>query len=155
MSLQGTGRRLPGNRGGLRPEVRVRLRKSLRRGRGLVAAGLGPVLAAGTLMPVATTAVVAAGVAAVSVAKAPSAKASGGPSVLVLLQNSETTAAETTVLEAAGYTVISPAGTVTGSMSYDAWGNPSTAGGLTANTPFGYAGGYADPAGLVYLINRY
>ena len=39
--------------------------------------------------------------------------------------------------------------------SYDAWGNPQTTGGLTAATPFGYAGGYTDPDGLLYLINRY
>jgi RHS repeat-associated protein len=46
-------------------------------------------------------------------------------------------------------------GTLTGTASYDAWGNPLTAGGLTASTPFGYAGGYTDPDGLIYLINRY
>ena len=28
-------------------------------------------------------------------------------------------------------------------------------GGLSAQTPFGYAGGYTDPTGLVYLIGRY
>jgi RHS repeat-associated protein len=28
-------------------------------------------------------------------------------------------------------------------------------GGLTATTPFGYAGGYTDPDGLIYLIHRY
>jgi RHS repeat-associated protein len=41
------------------------------------------------------------------------------------------------------------------STSYDAWGNPQTTGGLTADTPFGYAGAYTDPDGLLYLINRY
>ena len=46
-------------------------------------------------------------------------------------------------------------GTLTGTTSYDAWGNPQTSGGLTATTPFGYAGGYTDPNGLIYLINRY
>jgi RHS repeat-associated protein len=50
---------------------------------------------------------------------------------------------------------ISPAGALTATASYDAWGNPQTAGGLTADTPFGYAGGYTDPTGLIYLINRY
>ena len=50
---------------------------------------------------------------------------------------------------------ISSAGALTASTSYDAWGNPSTSGGLTATTPFGYAGGYTDPDGLIYLINRY
>ncbi|MHB8262526.1 MAG: RHS repeat-associated core domain-containing protein, partial [Acidimicrobiales bacterium] len=29
------------------------------------------------------------------------------------------------------------------------------AGGLSNITPFGYAGGYTDPTGLIYLINRY
>jgi RHS repeat-associated protein len=50
---------------------------------------------------------------------------------------------------------VSSAGAVTGTTSYDAWGNPATAGGLTAITPFGYAGGDTDPTGLIYLINRY
>ena len=46
-------------------------------------------------------------------------------------------------------------GSLTGTTSYDAWGNPATSGGLTASTPFGYAGGYTDPDGLIYLLNRY
>jgi RHS repeat-associated protein len=50
---------------------------------------------------------------------------------------------------------VSSAGALTATTSYDAWGNPETAGGLTAATPFGYAGGYTDPTGLIYLINRY
>lgn len=37
---------------------------------------------------------------------------------------------------------------------YDAWGSPETTGGLTSYTSFGFAGGYTDPTGLVYLINR-
>ncbi|MHB8264068.1 MAG: RHS repeat-associated core domain-containing protein, partial [Acidimicrobiales bacterium] len=45
-------------------------------------------------------------------------------------------------------------GTMTGQASYDAYGNV-IAGGLSNITPFGYAGGYTDPTGLVYLINRY
>jgi RHS repeat-associated protein len=49
---------------------------------------------------------------------------------------------------------ISPAGAVTGTASYDAWGNPTAPGGLTT-TPFGFAGGYTDPDGLLYLLNRY
>jgi len=42
-----------------------------------------------------------------------------------------------------------------------AWGyfwpspNPETTGGLTSYTPFGFAGAYTDPTGLLYLINRY
>ncbi len=46
-------------------------------------------------------------------------------------------------------------GALAASTSYDAWGNPQTSGGLTSRTPFGYAGGYTDPTGLVYLIHRY
>jgi RHS repeat-associated protein len=51
--------------------------------------------------------------------------------------------------------IVSAAGALTATTSYDAWGNPQTADGLTAYTPFGYAGGYTDPDGLIYLINRY
>jgi RHS repeat-associated protein len=50
---------------------------------------------------------------------------------------------------------VSASGSLTGTTSYDAWGNPESAGGLTSATPFGYAGGYTDPSGLLYLINRY
>jgi RHS repeat-associated protein len=46
-------------------------------------------------------------------------------------------------------------GALTASTAYDAWGNPETPSGLTAQTPFGYAAGYTDPTGLVYLLNRY
>jgi RHS repeat-associated protein len=42
-----------------------------------------------------------------------------------------------------------------GTTSYDAWGNPATGGGLTSITPFGFAGGYTDPTGLIYLMQRY
>ena len=44
---------------------------------------------------------------------------------------------------------------LTAHTSYDAWGNPETTGGLTSYTPFGFAGGYTDPTGLIYLIDRY
>jgi RHS repeat-associated protein len=50
---------------------------------------------------------------------------------------------------------VSSTGAVLGTASYDAWGNPQTAGGLTATTPFGFAGGYTDPTGLIYLTSRY
>jgi RHS repeat-associated protein len=50
---------------------------------------------------------------------------------------------------------VNSSGTLTGTTAYDAWGNPETAGGLTATTPFGYAGGYTDPDGMIYLLNRY
>ena len=51
--------------------------------------------------------------------------------------------------------IVSSSGNLTASTTYDAWGNPETAGGLTSYSPFGFAGGYADPTGLIYLINRY
>jgi RHS repeat-associated protein len=51
--------------------------------------------------------------------------------------------------------VVSSTGALTATTGYDAWGNPETTGGLTASTPYGYVGGYTDPTGLVYLINRY
>ena len=50
--------------------------------------------------------------------------------------------------------VVSSAGSLTASTSYDAWGNPETTGGLSASTPFGFAGSYTDPTGLIYLVNR-
>jgi RHS repeat-associated protein len=50
---------------------------------------------------------------------------------------------------------VNSSGSLTGTTSYDAWGNPQTSGGLSATTPFGYAGGYTDPDGLVYLLARY
>ncbi len=50
---------------------------------------------------------------------------------------------------------VNNSGALTSTTSYDAWGNPQTTGGLTGTTPFGYADGYTDPTGLVYLINRY
>jgi RHS repeat-associated protein len=50
---------------------------------------------------------------------------------------------------------VSSSGSLTCTTSYDAWGNPETPGGLTITTPFGYAGGYTDFDGLLYLINRY
>jgi len=51
--------------------------------------------------------------------------------------------------------VVSSSGSLSNSTSYDAWGNAETSGGITADTPFGFAGGYSDPTGLLYLINRY
>jgi RHS repeat-associated protein len=51
--------------------------------------------------------------------------------------------------------IVSSTGSLTATTSYDAWGNPEGSGGLTSYTPFGYAGGYTDGTGLVYLINRY
>ena len=51
--------------------------------------------------------------------------------------------------------VLSSSGSLVASTSYDAYGNPETTGGLSSYTPFGFAGGYTDPTGLVYLIGRY
>ncbi len=51
--------------------------------------------------------------------------------------------------------IVSSAGALTASTSYDAWGNPAAPGGLSNATPFGYAGGYTDATGLIYLVNRY
>jgi RHS repeat-associated protein len=51
--------------------------------------------------------------------------------------------------------VVSSTGALTATASYDAWGNPETAGGVYSYSPFGYAGAYADATGLLYLINRY
>ena len=50
---------------------------------------------------------------------------------------------------------VSSAGALTGTTSYDAWGNPQTRRRPDRYTPFGFAGGYTDPTGLIYLINRY
>ena len=51
--------------------------------------------------------------------------------------------------------VVDTSGNLIAATSYDAWGNPQSAGGLTGYTPFGFAGGYTDPTGLIYLIHRY
>jgi RHS repeat-associated protein len=51
--------------------------------------------------------------------------------------------------------VVSSSGALTATTSYDAWGNPMSSGGLASYTPFGFAGGYTDPTGLIYLLNRY
>jgi RHS repeat-associated protein len=50
---------------------------------------------------------------------------------------------------------VASSGSLSGSVDYDAWGNPETAGGLSSYTPFGFAGAYTDPSGMVYLIGRY
>jgi RHS repeat-associated protein len=58
------------------------------------------------------------------------------------------------------------AATLVNYTAYDAYGKPSSAGGLTTpqtavnanfvgSTPFGFGGGYTDETGLVYLIHRY
>jgi RHS repeat-associated protein len=50
---------------------------------------------------------------------------------------------------------VASSGSLSGSVDYDAWGNPETAGGLGSYTPFGFAGAYTDLSGMVYLIGRY
>jgi RHS repeat-associated protein len=50
---------------------------------------------------------------------------------------------------------VNSSGSLTATSSYDAWGNPESSSGTAAITPFGYAGGYTDPTGLIYFINRY
>jgi RHS repeat-associated protein len=42
-----------------------------------------------------------------------------------------------------------------GYTGYDAYGNPTTSGGLTSLTPVGFQGGYTDATGLVYYEQRY
>jgi len=51
--------------------------------------------------------------------------------------------------------VITAAGAISETTNYDAWGTPDRTGGLTDTTPFGYAGSYTDPTGLLYLTHRY
>jgi RHS repeat-associated protein len=51
--------------------------------------------------------------------------------------------------------VVNSSGALTATTGYDAWGNPETTGGLSVSTPFGYAGGYTDPTGFVYMLARY
>jgi RHS repeat-associated protein len=110
-----------------------------------VALALAPVTAASNLVVPAGAAVVAgAGVAAVAVvaAPAPKAKAASVP-VLVLLQNGETTAPETTVLQNAGYQVTQATPATWQGMSASAFqqyaalviGDPSSGGTCSALTP--------------------
>ena len=50
---------------------------------------------------------------------------------------------------------VNSSGSLTATTAYDVWGNPTAPGGLTAATPFGFAGGYTDITGLIYLLARY
>ena len=50
---------------------------------------------------------------------------------------------------------VSSSGTLAGTSAYDAWGTPEPTAGLASVTPFGYAGGYTDTDGLIYLQSRY
>jgi RHS repeat-associated protein len=80
--------------------------------------------------------------------------AGGAPAEQVNLSTGTVTYLVTDLLGSVRGTVNS-GGSLTGTTAYDAWGNPLTSGGLTATTPFGYAGSYTDATGLVYLLNRY
>ena len=51
-------------------------------------------------------------------------------------------------------TTFNSSGNITSGATYNAYGQ-LTAGNIHSVTPFGYGGGYTDPTGLVYLINRY
>jgi hypothetical protein len=79
---------------------------------------------------------------------------SGTPAEQISLANGTITYLSTDRLGSVRGTV-SSSGALTGTTSYDAWGNPAAVGGLTAATPFGYAGGYTDASGQIYLTNRY
>jgi hypothetical protein len=137
---------IPGHRDAAR--TRARARRAWRRARALVAAGLAPVLAAGAAVmpvavPVAAATGVAAAAAAASVATAPPAKASTGQPVLVLLQNGETTAPESTVLQNVGYTVTQATPSTWQTMSASQFegyaalviGDPSSGGTCSSLTP--------------------
>ncbi len=51
--------------------------------------------------------------------------------------------------------VVNTSGTVVATASYDVYGTPNSGSNVSGQTPFGYAGGYTDPSGLIYLIGRY
>ncbi|MGH3190973.1 MAG: DUF6531 domain-containing protein [Streptosporangiaceae bacterium] len=136
---------------------RARARRAWRRGRRLMAVGLAPVLAAGTsvmpiVIPVAVTAVATAGAVAASVATAKPAKAQTSLPVLVLAQNGETTAPETTLLQNAGYSVTQVTPSTWEGMSQSQFeqyaalviGDPSSGGTCSTLTPTtGNSGGDA------------
>jgi hypothetical protein len=110
MTLSGGVRRAISSFPGGGGRGRARLRRFGRRVRRVVAAAMGPVLAVTAaalpaVPPVAIAAGAAAGAVTASVAAAPPAKAATAVPVLVLTQNGETTAPESTVLQAAGYAV--------------------------------------------------
>lgn len=89
-------------------KYRPKLRRVARRARNVVALVIAPVSGVLAALPaVAVTAGVAAVVATAAVAAGPvvPANAATGTPVLVLLQNGETTAPETTALQNAGYSV--------------------------------------------------
>jgi RHS repeat-associated protein len=106
MALSDALRRMAGRNGKVTVGHAATKRRAWHRRTRRAAAGLlGPVLAASMSVPAVVTAGTVAAVAAVAVVKAPPAKAASGLSVAVVLVNGETSAPETAVLQAAGYTV--------------------------------------------------
>ena len=123
-----------------------RLRWARRRGRRVMAAVLGPVVAAASSLvsvPVALTSVAAAGVAASVVAGAGPAKAGSGLPVLVVLVNGESTAPEAALLTSAGYAVTQVTPATLESMSQSTFqgyaavviGDPSSGGSCSSWQP--------------------
>ena len=51
--------------------------------------------------------------------------------------------------------VVDSSGAVVATASYDAWGNAESGSDVAGYTSFGFAGGYTDGTGLLYLIHRY
>ena len=118
-------------------------RRAGRRARRLVALVLAPVTAVG-LVPAGAAVVAGAGIAAVAAVAAPAPKAKAATaSALVLLQNGESTAPETTVLQNAGYQVTQVTPATWQGMSTSAFqayavlviGDPSSGGTCSTLTP--------------------
>jgi len=80
-----------------------------------------------------------------------------GPSGVPIEQVNESTGAPTYLYTDQLGSVVMEAdlsGSVIGTQSYSAYGSLDSSTG-TDSTPFGFAGGYTDATGLIYLINRY
>ena len=80
-----------------------------------------------------------------------------GPSGTPIEQISESSAVPTYLYSDQLGSVVMEAdqsGNVVGTQSYSPYGSLASSTG-TDPTPFGFAGGYTDPSGLIYLINRY
>jgi len=124
-------------------ENRLRRRKRSARVQRAVALLLGPVLAAGTSLVSALTVTVVAGAAVATMATATPAEAGSGPSVAVVLVNGETSAPETSVLQAAGDTVTQVTPAALSSMSQSTFqsyaavviGDSSTSGSCSTTQP--------------------
>ena len=80
-----------------------------------------------------------------------------GPSGVPIEQVSQSTGAATYLFSDQLGSVVMEAdqnGNVVATQSYSPYGTLASSTG-TDPTPFGFAGGYTDPTGLIYLINRY